>query len=104
MCGTEIGETHFMNNQNGDTGFQTNRGSLLQLTPTTGLVVTGSGPGYNTWNISQSVSFRKYSMDGIQQTKHKDSKFESLAFISSMLMFRKWWAQIYASIHALYIY
>ena len=54
----------FMNNQNGDNEFQTNKGSPLQLAPTTGLVITGNGASCNTWNISQSVCFRKYSIDG----------------------------------------
>ena len=53
---------------------QTKRGSLLQLDPTSGLVVTGSGANCNTWNIPKSDRFRKYLIDGIQPTKHKDSK------------------------------
>ena len=31
-----------------------------------GLVVTGNGASCNTWNISQSVCFRKYSIDGVE--------------------------------------
>ena len=42
------GESKFMNHQNGDNEFQTNKGSLLQLAPTTGLVVTGNGTSCNT--------------------------------------------------------
>ena len=50
-------------------------GPLLQLAPTAGLVVTGSGASCKTWNILKSVSFRKYSMYEVQHTKHKNSNF-----------------------------
>ena len=69
------GESNFMNYYNGDNASQTIRVSLLQLAPTTGLVVTGSGASCNTLDISQMVSFWKYSIDGVQHTKHKDSNF-----------------------------
>ena len=59
-----------------DNEFLTNKGSLLQLAQTTGLVVTGNGASFNTWNISQSVCFRKYSIDGGWNTQQKDSNFD----------------------------
>ena len=71
------GESKFMNHQNGDSEFQTNKRSLLQLASTTGLVVTGNGTSCNTWNISYSVCFRKYSIDGGWNTKQKDSNFDT---------------------------
>ena len=45
-------ESKFMKHLNGDNELQTNKGSLLQLAPTTGLVVTGNGASCNTWTIS----------------------------------------------------
>ena len=56
-------ESNFINHLNGDNESQTNRGSLLQLAPTTGLFLTGSGASCNTWNMSQSVGFSKYSIN-----------------------------------------
>ena len=50
---------------------------IMSLKPTGGHcynLVTGSGANCNTWNISTRDRFRKYSIDGIQPTKHKDSK------------------------------
>ena len=67
-------DRNFMNHSSGDNDTQTNRGSLLQLATTSGLVVIGSRANCNTLNISKSDLFRKYSIDGIQPTKHKDSE------------------------------
>ena len=65
------GERNFINHSNIDNESQTNRGSLLQLAPTSGLVVTGSRADGKTWNNSKRDRFRKYR---IQPTKHKHSK------------------------------
>ena len=32
-----------------------------------GLVVIGNGASCNTWNISQGVCFRKYSINGVEK-------------------------------------
>ena len=45
-----------------------------------GLVVTGTGASCNTWNISQSVCFRNYSLDGVEvQNKRILTSILSLA-------------------------
>ena len=69
-----------MNHLNGDNEFQTNEGSLLQLAPTTGLVVTGNGASCNTCNIPQSVVLGNIQLMGVEiQSKRIPTLILSLA-------------------------
>ena len=97
-----------------------------------GLVVTGNGASCNTWNISQSVCFRKYSINGVEkQSKMVRTLILSLAqelrstfgkipkkvgltseqvvktfrgkLYQFYIFFCAWWTQIYASIRLFFI-
>ena len=70
------GVTSFLRVVNVRNESQTNMGSLFQLVPMLGLVVTGIEASCISWNILQSVSFSKCLIDEVQHTKQTDSNFD----------------------------